>query len=475
MVKPEEFKRLILLGESETIELKESLPKLNKLSEEACAFANSMGGYIFLGIKDSNEICGITMTNSDKSKIQDSISKISPTLPVEYCCIEIEQKQVFAIHIKDCPEKPYSISGNFYKRNGANTEKVIRQEDIRKLFEKSNAISFEEKICHNFDFEKNFNDLYFKEFIYKANILPHIPLKQIITNLQLTSKEFYKNAFVLFFGKNPDHYIFSAKIRCLHFKGNNKVNIIDDKSFHGSLMEQYQQTLNWLKNKLDLKYEITSSIERKEFLAMPEVALRESLINALVHRDYENKGDCIKVELFEDKLVISNPGALNEAISKEEFGVKSYSRNPILFHLFNKINMIEQVGSGVPRMKAACLENNLPEPTFNLERIFSVSFHFNKKNAFSGKTFGKNFRERKKVLSMVELENKIKKQNLKLSEKEWKIIKMMLKQEKTTAPEMAQTLKVSDRTVENYIKKLREKKLLKREGPHKGRYWKVII
>lgn len=109
--------------------------------------------------------------------------------------------------------------------------------------------------------------------------------------------------------------------------------------------------MNWLKGKLDVRYEIEGGGPRKEIWEIPETALKEAVLNALSHRDYYDKGAKITVELFKDRVEVSNPGGLTSAISLVDFGTKSHSRNPLIFGLFVRIRMVEQVGSGIGRIR----------------------------------------------------------------------------------------------------------------------------
>ena len=92
------------------------------------------------------------------------------------------------------------------------------------------------------------------------------------------------------------------------------------------------------------------------------------------HRDYYDKGARITIELFSDRVEITNPGGLVSVISAKEFGTKSHSRNPLVFGLFERIDMVEQIGSGISRIREEIQKRGLPNPEFNTEGMFSVIF-----------------------------------------------------------------------------------------------------
>src|SRR5690606_17872844 len=109
-------------------------------------------------------------------------------------------------------------------------------------------------------------------------------------------------------------------IRCVAFEGKDKRYITDDKLFGGPLFAQYTHAMNWLKGKLNVRYDIEGqgSQARKEIWEIPETIFKEALINSLSHRDYYDKGGVITLEVFEDRIEISNPGGLVSAIPEAE-------------------------------------------------------------------------------------------------------------------------------------------------------------
>lgn len=167
-----------------------------------------------------------------------------------------------------------------------------------------------------------------------------------------------------FFGKEPEKFFEKAVVRCVAFDGYDKTYIIDDKIYGGPLVGQYKQAMQWLKGKLDVRYEIDGDGPRIEHWEIPKTVFKEAIVNALSHRDYYDKGARITIELFADRVEITNPGGLVSVISEEEFGFKSYSRNPLIFGLFDRIDMVEQIGSGVNRMRDIMNSNKLKLPVF---------------------------------------------------------------------------------------------------------------
>jgi ATP-dependent DNA helicase RecG len=226
-------------------------------------------------------------------------------------------------------------------RQGSNLQKITLVEQMRDFFQQADRIYFDEAPCLEFDAEKDLDYIYFDEFRVNASLSPSINREQIIRNLKLTLPDSkFKNGSVLFFGASPETYFEKAVIRCVAFEGATKTQIIDDKVYGGPLMRQYQEAMHWLKGKLNIRYDIEGSGPRKEIWEIPEIVFMESIINALSHRDYYDKGGRITIELFSDRVEITNPGGLVSAISPKDFGTKSHSRNPLVFGLFERIDIV---------------------------------------------------------------------------------------------------------------------------------------
>lgn len=466
MLSKEEIISIAKSGEGYNAEFKVRVPnKVKELTEEICAFANAAGGVLLLGIDDNNEIIGVNVDNAKQSAIQNSLNDINPHIPAQIYKVDVDGKDIWVIEVNSGSQKPYVLSGAIYVRQGPNSQKLTRVEQMRDFFQQTERIYFDESPNISFNIEKELDSSFFEEFRHSASISTSISREQIMNNLKLLLPDGrMKNGGVLFFATEPEKYIEKGMIRCIEFEGDTKTNIIDDKAFGGPLLKQYHQSMQWLKKKLNIRYEITDGGPRNEIWEIPEVVFKEAIINALAHRDYYDKGAYTTIEVFSDRVEISNPGGLTSAISPADFGQKSHSRNPLIFGLLVRINMVEQVGSGIGRIKELMKTANLPEPIFKTDGIFSVIL---KRIKSSGKSSGKNWSEIKKKL--------LDKSPEKLGLSALKILGMIHHSQETTIPEMAKKLKLTERAIEKNIKKLKDNQLLERKGGERGGYWKLLV
>ncbi|MDR3697921.1 helix-turn-helix domain-containing protein [Mucilaginibacter sp.] len=450
----QELELLIQEGEGYNVEYKQSFPsKLSELATELCAFANANGGVLMVGVDDKQQVVGITMDNTQRSRIQGVINLIDPALPIKVSEQKVNGKVILCFECPAGVQKPYAVSGSIYVRNGPNSERVTGIEQMRRFFQHSDSIFFDTAPCPSFNYPDDFDANSFQEFTGKAGITAKFAEINLLTNLRLTANnQQLTNAAVLFFAKNVQSHISHATIRCVLFKGIDKRYILDSKEIAGNLVVQYEEALKYLISKLNLRYEIENQKggPRKEILEIPETVFREALVNALCHRSYYEKGAVIMVEVYDDRVEISNPGGLISSITQQEFGTKSFSRNPLIFGLMQRINLVEKVGSGISRMRDAMKESELIEPKFEMGGFFTVIFY----------------------RPMV-FEKWLEGWSLHLTTPLTKILLAIHDSERVTKAQLSDIIGQGKTSVDNNISKLRSFGILIREGSDKSGKWVI--
>ena len=373
MITAEDIKRMAKRGETYTVDFKVAVPqKVRDITEEVCSFANAAGGCVLIGIDDHGVIKGATIDNAKRSAIQGSIGEISPALHCDLYPVDVDGKEVWVVEVPAGRQLPYFFGGSVFVREGANSQKLTNVEEIRELFQQAEKIYYDSIPNKKYNIYENLDSGMLKAFRREAHISNNVDDEQLLENLQaFTESGEVKRGAILFFAKHPEELLFHAVVRCTQFKGTDKLHIIDDKTFGGTLVSQYEQSLSWIQSKLNLEYEIKGTGARTEKWELPLDVFREALINALAHRDYYEQGAFTCVEVYDDRIEITNPGGLLPIVAKH-FGRKSLSRNPYIFSLFMRMNLVEHVGSGIARMKELMLNAGLPEPQYETEGMFNI-------------------------------------------------------------------------------------------------------
>lgn len=446
----QEFKTILRQGEGYNLEFKRSINK--DLPKEICSFVNASGGMVLIGVNDNNTVHGVKLTNKSSSALQNHISVINPTPEVEISEFLSNDKTIVILDCKPGKQKPYMALGSIYVRMGANAQKLISPNEIRSFFQEQSKIYFDQAAIPEFSFPDEFSNTSFEAYKKSVNIQSSNDNELILKNLRLlTEDNKLRNAGIMLFAHHPIKYFPHAAIRCILFKGNDKRFIADDKEFNGGLLQQFYSAVEYLKQKLNLTYTIESKedTQRTEVLEIPLTVIREALINAIVHRDYDESGGKIHVEIFENRVEISNPGGLIAGIPQKQFGKRSLSRNPLIFGLFMRMRLAEQVGSGILRMQRTMLDAKLPAPGFQTDGIFVVSLY-----------------------RPVDFEQWLL-QHKKLTKNQAKILRAVYSNPKITYVELSEDVGLSTSAISNNMKKLRRLKIIERIGSDKSGSWSV--
>jgi len=395
---------LIKKGESANIEFKEKFDK--ETIETASAFANTKGGLIFIGITDDGKLKGF---NIGRDTIKNMANKISqstdPRVIPEIEKSEIEGKDVVIIRIKEFPIKPVSVKGRCFRRVGTSNRMMTPQE-IGQMHFNSTDMSWDklparDAVIEDIDLQK------VKRYIEKANETGRRKIEgnenplQVLEKLRLIKDGEPTWAAVLLFGKDTKLFLSQAAIHCGRFK--EETIVIDDRMIKGAIIEQVDEAMEFIRKNINVRFVMTGKPARGQIWDYPLEALREAVINAVCHRDYTIPSNT-EVRIYDDELIVWSPGGLPFGITIEDL-YKPHSsvlRNKGIGEIFYDIGWIEQWGSGIDKMRMACINAGLPEPRFEEQQGFRVLF---KKDIYTEeylRNLGLNERQVKAVIYVKE-------------------------------------------------------------------------
>lgn len=415
------------------------------------AFANKDGGELIIGVDDNGNPIGV---KKSKKLLEDIPNKIRNKLGIipSVKIARVEDKDIIHIFIK-----PSSVSishnGKYYIRSGSNSFELKGEELTNFLIEKSG------KTWDEFVEEKaGFNDINLKtidEFKkYAADRIPSIVAEKdyqtILEKLNLREDKKLKKAAILLFGKNPQRFYPAAYLKIGKFLTETEIQSSD--IVEGNLFEQITSALEILRTKYLISIIKFEGIHRREILEYPYEALREAIINALIHRNYLGASS-IQIRVYSDKLVIMNEGKLPPEVPVEKLKTEHLSkpRNTLLADVFYKAGFIESWGRGTIKIMEKCREQGLPEPDFEEE-------------------YG--------VMKVVFYKDKFTEDNLKklgISERQIKAV-MYVKEKKSINLSSFKTIvsEVSEKTLYRDLQELVSKGILKELGEKKGRKYELL-
>ncbi|SDB09525.1 ATP-dependent DNA helicase RecG [Desulfonatronum thiosulfatophilum] len=357
---------LLALGEGFTTEFKRS--GTSNLGREICAFANATGGMILIGVTDAGEIVGVNDHNRLKSEVQAVARSAEPPIAVEIESVG----EVLTVRVPAQHGKPYSFGGKFFIREGASSQQMSRSE-IREFFYAEGLIHFDETPCERFSLADDLTDEVWERFRRRARIPADMQALTALENLHLVKDGKVTHAGAWLLARDITKFNTSAAVACALFMGTDKVRILDRRGFSEDIYSMIDQVMDWILSKINVEY-IIKHVKREERPELPEEAMREAVVNALVHRDYRSTAS-VHVYLFKDRLEIVSPGGLPAGMTEADLGTKSIPRNPLLFAMLHRMEAVEHIGSGIKRIRNLCREYGVAEPKIEVsEHWFTVVF-----------------------------------------------------------------------------------------------------
>jgi ATP-dependent DNA helicase RecG len=371
-----ELQALISQGEGFHIEFKESIN--SGVAKEFVAFANAKGGMVLVGVDDDGNVKSKALDNGVRSNIQDVARDCDPSIDINIETVD-QEPNVLVVHVKEGLNKPYRCTGGFYMREGASSNKRTTAE-IYEMFKDADRFSFDDALSLKADFETYFDPNTLKRFFSEAKKEQILSDEDTLHNLGalefVDEKPVLNNTGILFFTKEPQRFLPQAIIQCVRYKGIIKLDIEDQKDMTSDIITNIDEVFVFLRRSLDVAFRFESGIPtRIEVWEIPYVALKEALINAIAHRDYINKGTHIQVEVFDDRVSITNFGGLVKGISVDELRKRSMHRNPNIVNLLHRSNFIEKLGTGLLRIDSELEKAGLPKAELEIsEHWFSIVF-----------------------------------------------------------------------------------------------------
>ena len=453
-------------GENKEIEYKRELPKhSDKYMKSVIAFANSYGGKIIFGVEDkTREIVGV---EEEKAfQIMDSIANAisdscEPAIIPDITLQTVENKKLIVVEIAASTQRPYYIKAlgrenGVYIRVSGTTRHADETRLKELMFEGANK-SYDQAICLGFEItDKDIVDLCDSLYETAVNNCYSEETKQEIkkpTRNNLLSwgiiaekdgKTYPTNSFALLTGNE----IIPTKIQCGVFKGDNRAIFVDRREFIGPIQNQIEEAYKYVLSKINLGAEI-EGLYRQDMYELPIGSIREIIANAVTHRSYLEPGN-VQVALYDNRLEVTSPGMLLNGVTIEKIK-EGYSkvRNRAIANAFSYMRIIEEWGSGIPRMFDEFSKYGLAEPELvDMDGDFRVNFY------------------RSSVTPRV-----TEKVTEKFTEREMSVIRLIKNNPRITTTAMSMELGRSRKTISAIIKSLKDRNVIEREGSDRNGIW----
>ena len=449
------------MPEQQNIEWKESWR--DEYLKWICGFANAQGGKLYIGCDDNGNVVGI---DNSKKLLEDIPNKVRDAMGIIVGVNLLTDGDKEYIEI-DVPSYPVGISckGVYHYRSGS-TKQILTGPALEAFLLRKHGATWDNSPMPAFtmdDVDDNvvmaFKKLAAKKGRIDSSLLDE-PKEVLLDRLHLINGDYLTNAAMLLFSKDPERYQLGAFLKIGYFESN--ADLLYQDEVHGSLIEQVDKAIELIYLKYmraKISYE---GIQRIERYFVPEAALREALLNAVCHKQYQS-GIPIQISVYEDRLYVANVGSLPEDWTLEKLMNKHTSKpyNPNIAYVFYLAGFIESWGRGVEKICNALNAENLPMPEYTVHPG-DIMIKFTGPEDRIVRVAGRLSEKLSEKLSD------------KLSDKEQKTLELLLEDPGYTSPQIAEKLNVSRVSVTKYLKSLKEKGFIERIGSDRKGYWKIM-
>ena len=385
----EELHNTIASNESYRIELTTSTGDMDKFQEAICAFANDMPGsrkkgYLLIGVRDNGEIDGLKVDDALMKKIS-SIRSNGNILPLPIMSTEkvvTDKGDVLVVEVTPSFDTPVRYRGRTFVRIGPRRD-IANADEERILSERCAASlpTFDTYPCRMATIDDIDTETIVREYLPKAIAADVLatdtrPLKEQLAALHLYNMQWDcpTYAALIMFGKNPRYFMPGAYIQFVRFKGsNNGGEILNERRFEDCLYKTLPLLENFIRDGIITKRPVPVSILReKDVLNYPFKALRELMMNAVMHRDYQSNMPT-RLYQYDSHIEVMNPGGLYGEARPENFPHVNDYRNSVVAEMMKTLNYVNMFNHGVRDVQTLLKENNNPAAEFNVSYVTAFS------------------------------------------------------------------------------------------------------
>ena len=469
--------------ENEVIEFKKTTGELKEGIISIVSILNKhQSGKLYFGIKDNGEIIGQDVSSKTIREVSKAISEnIEPKIYPKVNKIKLDGKECILVEFEG-DDIPYLAFGRAYMRVG-DEDRQLSMKEIRKIILKDeNEIDKWESKVSDYTIDAIDEEL-LKDFIEKGRKakrinFPYTNKEQILKKLSLVNKNNeLLNAGYILFAKEA-----KLEMQMAIFATETKLTFLDIDQVFGNVFELIEVGESYIRKNIKWPVNFKSgSMERVEIPEIPLEAIREAIINSLIHRDFKNPKSN-EVAIYKDRVEIFNPGEFPEGYKPEDFidGKEgSMPRNPLIANTLYLSKDIEKWGSGFRRITEACAKAKVKVKFEIRKNGFMVIFYRKTDeelyNLTQNDTKNVVLNDKNVALNDKDVALKLKEQYPKLRKVYVDIIKVIFENEDITQEEIADKLSKTRNSIYRNTKTLKDMGILERVGSKKKGYWKINI
>ena len=484
-----------LMPEGQTFDCKSILIEPKALANTIVAMANADGGMIAVGISDKTR--RIEGSYHDKAHLNEILRTpfdfCVPTISVttEFMpCQDSEgnDNHILIIHVPASPRLHANQADEVFWRVGDKSRKLTFEERLQLMYDKGERY-YEDSPAYDAtieDIDMDAVKAYMKRIGYGKSPMEYLQENKGFLTYKGDVPQ-VSTACILLFGKRPQNFFPRARVRFVKYYGTEEkvgreMNVIKDVTFEGRILDQIQKTIDYLETQVKEHSYLGEDGLFKTDREYPKFVIQEMTVNSVCHRDYSIKGTEIQIKMFDDRIVFETPGKLPGIVRTDNIRHTHFSRNPKIAEYLKAYDYVKEFGEGVDRMCRELSAIGTKEPQYHLVAFIMKASVW--ANVLEGQ---EKARERQEDIPSDEAEGDItqklprnytettQKQDVDMTPVQKGIIDFLLLHPYAGRKEISSNLgSLSEDGVKYNLKILQQKGVIKRIGPAKGGYWKVL-
>ncbi len=369
------LEKFIKKDEGPNLEFKRSTGELKEALQTLCAFLNGSGGVVIFGVGPKGTIEGQQVSDKTLREITQALDRFEPPVTLHPHRVSVGKgKEAIILQVAGNSDSiPFTYDGRAYERVSSSTRKMSKDRYEKILLERLHLKKRWENLpahgitIKNIDREEVFRIIRIAESVRRfsgpigRNVMDILNRLGLIENDQITQA-----AVVLFGNKFLPNYP-QCELRMARFRGTDKTEFLDQRIIRGPAFKLLEESELFCQRHFPLPAKIVpTQLHRLETPLIPPDAMREILVNALIHRDYSIAGGAISLAIFDDRVEVWSAGTFPNGITPEKLSKThtSIQRNPLIAETFNRAGLIEKWGRGTNRVIDMCKEAGIKPPKF---------------------------------------------------------------------------------------------------------------
>ena len=448
---------LLRQNESDVLEFKEKyFPEV--IAKNVTAMLNNRGGDILVGITDDKRVIGIDKGIQIEKLLSRLLSGITPSAPIDVQLVDYDGKNILMIRVWEGSQKPYSYKGTIYQKignRGKSLSKILSdRKDADINWERLPLLGADLSDLDMEEVKKTVNQL------QESGMSTTTDAEEFLINNGLIQNGNITNACALLYAKNPSRFYTQSVIRLSVFSSESTSDLVEARNYSGNIFKNAEAIFQFF-DEYYKKSIVIDAPRRTEKWNYPRIAVREGVMNAIVHRDYSFYQGFLHIQVYPTHLDILNYGTMEPIVSYATKGILEYSmlRNPDIAYQCYYRKLIEMRGTGIMRMNDECKKLGLNPPAVSIEgNVVKVSFSIRQWGANST---GVSMLEKMLDTAIGSLSSNVK-------------MKMLAVLDNINSKPGIKSLGLSDatgipkKTVDRYLSKLKKANIIRYEGSDKN-------